>query len=112
MYGRAEPIRMLLNHAGIEFEDVRVDYNDWQEIKKQSDFRDFFEFGQMPVLERNGKFYAQSYAILRMLGKEFGYYPNDPEDMWFVDSTIMAEHDLLEAFWDVTYVFKTDPEHR
>lgn len=40
----------------------------------------------MPVLERDGKVYAQSGAILKLLGAELGYYPTDAEDVYQVDA--------------------------
>ena len=54
VYGRAEPIRMLLAHAKIEYEDVRLDHEQQQKLKAEGKF----EFGQVPVLEIDGKTYA------------------------------------------------------
>jgi len=31
--GLAEPIRLLLSYAGIEFVDERIDKNDWPKLK-------------------------------------------------------------------------------
>jgi hypothetical protein len=41
IYGRAEPIRMLLAHAKAEFEDVRLPREEWPKIKADADY----EFG-------------------------------------------------------------------
>jgi len=32
--GRAEPIRLLLNHAGVQFTDKRFNMGEWRENKK------------------------------------------------------------------------------
>lgn len=61
------------------------------------------EFGQLPVLESEGKFYAQSFAILRFLGMKYGYYPQDPLEAWRVDSTLDAINDLLAAFYKAAF---------
>ena len=34
------------------------------------------EYGQLPVLEKDGEFLIQSNAILRLLGREYRYYPS------------------------------------
>ena len=56
VYGRAEPLRMLLNHAKVEFEDVRINRPDWPQFKEAN--AEKLEFGQAPVLEDHGKFLA------------------------------------------------------
>jgi glutathione S-transferase len=50
LYGRAEGIRMLLNHAKVEFEDVRLSPEDFGKLKNEGKF----EFGQVPALEVDG----------------------------------------------------------
>ena len=45
---------------------------------------------------------TQSYAILRALGIEYGYYPwGDIEKMWICDSTLDAVYDVMPKFSDI-----------
>ena len=90
-YGRAEPIRLLLSHAGVQFDDVRHKMEDWPELKQKSEQ---FELGQLPVLEKDGKNYCQAMAILRYLGASHGYLPEDAEQLYRVDRLM----DLLFDF--------------
>lgn len=53
-YGRAEAIRMLLNLAGVEYEEVNYTFADMPELKASGKL----EFGQLPALEKDGKFLA------------------------------------------------------
>ena len=46
LMGRAEPIRMLLTHAQVEFEDERVSFATFKTMKDNGEL----EFGQLPVL--------------------------------------------------------------
>ncbi|XP_049803132.1 glutathione S-transferase-like isoform X2 [Schistocerca nitens] len=64
--GLAEPIRFLLSYGKIEFEDERCDKDKWQSLKES------MPFGQVPVLEIDGKKLCQSTAICRYLGKQVG----------------------------------------
>ena len=66
-------MRMLMAHAGIEFEDVRISMEAWPEYKPK------MPGGVVPVLEfPNGHMQGQSNTILRFLGQKHGYYPKDP----------------------------------
>ena len=98
-YGKGEAIRMLLAHAKVEFEDVTYTFETVADVKASGNL----EFGQLPAVEIDGKWYAQSNSILRMLGKKYGYYPEDAYQSWRVDSTIDAVGDLLNAFYKANF---------
>ena len=105
LYGRGEPIRMLLDHAGVKFEENKISFADWPALKASGKF----EFGQLPCLEwKDGTQMTQTYAILRALGIEYGYYPwGDFEKMWICDSTIDAIYDVFPKFTDI-FMASTD----
>ena len=58
VFGRAEALRMLLTHAKVGYENVNYGDSEgahsWSEAKASGKF----EFGQLPAVEGNGKFYA------------------------------------------------------
>jgi len=64
--GRAEPARMLFAYKGVKYEDCRIERDKWPELKSK------MPFGQIPVLEVDGKVLSQSQAINRYLGRTFG----------------------------------------
>jgi glutathione S-transferase len=74
MGGRAEPIRLALHYAGVQFEDVRLTGAEFGEKKAAG----YFKFGQVPVVEIDGKQFAQSAALLTWAGKHSDLYPQDP----------------------------------
>uniref|UniRef100_H2ZLT1 glutathione transferase n=1 Tax=Ciona savignyi TaxID=51511 RepID=H2ZLT1_CIOSA len=63
--GRAEVIRLLFAQAGVELEDIRINFEEWPARKHE------MPFGQMPVLEVDGKKICQSAAIGRYVAREF-----------------------------------------
>ena len=73
LYVRGEGVRMLLNHAGVPFEDKRVEFPDWPALKPT------MPGNQLPALQlKDGRLLGQSKAILRFVGMKHGYYPDDP----------------------------------
>jgi len=106
LYARAEPIRLLLTHAKVSFEDVRYSFEDAEKLKQTG----ILEFGQMPVLEIDGKFYAQSISIMRYLGVQHGYYSNDSIEGWKIDSIIDGLLDLQQKYWKA--YFESDAEKK
>ena len=107
IYGRAESIRFLLSHAKVEYENVLINGEVLKELKESGKL----EFGQVPMLEtEDGKNLVQSWAILRFLGRKYGYYPEDPETAWKIDSTIDAVEDYLNAYFKVN--FEKDEEKK
>jgi len=64
--GRAEPSRLILAQAGVDYEDIRIEREDWPKHKSK------MPCGQLPVLNYNGVEISQSMAIARFLANEFG----------------------------------------
>ncbi|KAH7696718.1 Nagst-1 protein [Aphelenchoides avenae] len=69
--GLGEPIRMILNYAKQPFEDVRVPFDAIKALKPN------LPYGQVPLLEVDGKPLAQSFAIYRYLARQFGLAGKD-----------------------------------
>jgi glutathione S-transferase len=64
--GRAEAIRLLFAQAEIPYDDVRIEKEQWPDLKPKT------PFGQLPILEEDGKILSQSQAIATYLAKKFG----------------------------------------
>ncbi|KAI3379109.1 hypothetical protein SNEBB_011456 [Seison nebaliae] len=80
--GKAEIIRYILYYNNVEFEDVRFAREDWA-----TKYKSQMPFGQVPVLDMDGKKYAQSGAIARYLGNKYNLLGKDElekleVDMW------------------------------
>lgn len=83
-----EPIRFLLSYGGLEFEDKRIPKGQWPTVKPT------MPYGQMPILEHNGKIAHQSIAICRYLAKQVKLIgKNDWEDLE-IDATVDTINDL------------------
>ena len=64
VYARAEPLRMALSYAKVDYEDIRVTREQFAKMKEEGKL----EFGQLPVIEKDGKFFGQSSSLLRFIG--------------------------------------------
>jgi len=67
--GRAEPIRMLLFFADIDYEDTRFPGSEWPAIKATT------PLGVVPVMKIDGKQYCQSQSLIRYAAKLADWYP-------------------------------------
>lgn len=87
--GRAEAIRLALLHAGVEFEDKRIQFQDWPGMKPS------IRWGGLPSLElASGATLMQSHSILRFVGRETALYPTDPLEAQKVDELLDAVEDI------------------
>jgi prostaglandin-H2 D-isomerase / glutathione transferase len=76
--GAAEPVRLAFALSGTPYEDHRIKFPDWPQLKPT------MPFGTLPVLTVDGgPMHAQSGALLRWAGKTFS-------------STLYPDHKLLE----------------
>lgn len=86
--GIAEPIRLALAIGNIDFEDKRVEFADWPEVKKT------MPFGQMPLYMEGDVTLTQQTAILRHVGRKVGLYPSCPLKAAYVDRALDSIKDM------------------
>ena len=90
LFARAEPTRMMLTKAGVEFEDIRVTGDSWKELKSS----DKLEYGQIPMVElEDGTRLCQQRAIEGYFSATLGFNCTDPMAIY------TTEH-ILSLFWD------------
>lgn len=69
---RGEECRLALFLAGVEFDDNRINFPTWAELKPKT------PYGSLPTFEIEGRgMLAQSNAILVYIGREHGLHPRD-----------------------------------
>ncbi|MEJ2128585.1 MAG: glutathione S-transferase family protein [Woeseiaceae bacterium] len=87
--GRAEPVRIAFHAAGIEFEDVRISFDEFMKC------RDEMRFRCAPTLIIDGVEVTQSNSMLRYVGKKAGLYPGDELQALYCDEAMAAVEDML-----------------
>lgn len=93
--GRAEPIRIAFHAAGIDFDDKRIPFPEFAQMRSTT------RFNSIPVLEIDGAQVSQSNAISRYVGKMADLYPQDDMQALYCD-------EVLDALEDVNhYVVRT-----
>ncbi|XP_047521484.1 glutathione S-transferase 2-like [Pieris napi] len=97
-----ESVRLLLAYGGQDFEDKRISEEDWPAFKPST------PFGQMPVLEIDGKAYAQSTALSRYLGRKYGLSGANAEEDLEIDQNVDFANDVRAKAATVEY--ETDEE--
>lgn len=89
--GRGELARLVLNYAGVPFEDYRFEMADWPAIKPK------MPFGQVPVLEVDGKMLAHSHTIARYLARQHGLAGQNDWEQSTADMYVDCIYDLHGA---------------
>jgi glutathione S-transferase len=104
--GRAEPIRNALRISGIPFEDRRLKFPEFVELRASG----AFPLGSVPVLEVDGLRIAQTAAILRYVARigDTTLYPTDPLAALRVDSALDSLNDTLSGAM-LPSLFERDP---
>lgn len=86
---RGEEVRLALTIAGLEFDDNRIDRETFGTLKHN------LPFALLPVLEIEGRgAFGQTNAILRLVGRLHGLYPEEPFDAARHDAVMDAVEDL------------------
>lgn len=93
--GRAEPTRLALAIGGYEFEDERVTFEEFGEIRETG----VYPFKSLPVMIVDGETYAESDAMLRYAGKLSGLYPKDARAAMKVDMILSVLETITTALF-------------
>uniref|UniRef100_A0A914V4A5 glutathione transferase n=1 Tax=Plectus sambesii TaxID=2011161 RepID=A0A914V4A5_9BILA len=95
---RAEPARFLFHLAGVPYEDVRIEREDWPNHKEE------MPWGQIPVLEVDGKKLGQTAAIYQYLANQFGYNGKSDWETAQVQELIGSVEDVFNAMHPIFMV--------
>lgn len=87
--GRAEPVRIAFHAAGIEFEDNRIAFPEFAEMRGRT------RFNSVPVLEIDGAAVTQTNGMCRYVGSLGGLYPKDALQALYCDEALGAVEELL-----------------
>ncbi|MCA3572708.1 MAG: glutathione S-transferase family protein [Aestuariivirga sp.] len=86
---RGEEVRLALVIAGVAFDDNRISRDAFATIKPE------LPFGSLPIFEVAGKgTLAQTNAILRLIGRLYGLYPDDPWEAARHDAVLESCEDM------------------
>nr|QST14964.1 GSTsigma1e protein [Diaphanosoma celebensis] len=102
MRARGELSRLIFAHANVPYEDCRYEMSEWAEQKSK------MPFGQLPVLEVDGKMLAQSHTMGRYLARKFGLAGKDEWEQAQADMYVDCVNDIMNAAR--ASVMETDPE--
>ncbi|KAE9552229.1 hypothetical protein FO519_004573 [Halicephalobus sp. NKZ332] len=86
--GLGETARLMFHYAGVEFTDKKVTPEQWAAMKPLT------PYGQLPILEVDGKQLAQSSAIYRFLANKFGLGGSDEWEAAQLDSLVFMMADF------------------
>lgn len=101
--GFAESIRLAFHIGGIPFEDCRIKYDSWKDLKSS------IPFGQLPVLEIDGDIVTQSSALLHYAGTIAKIHPADPMQALKIDEICGIVTDLR---WKIAGSIQEEDEAR
>jgi len=87
--GRAELSRLIFAYAGQKFQDVRIEREQWPELKETMPFK------QLPVLEVDGELLTQSHTIARYLARTFKIAGRNDLEAAQADAYIDIIYDML-----------------
>ncbi|XP_060876817.1 glutathione S-transferase-like [Metopolophium dirhodum] len=91
-----EPIRFLLSYLNIDFEDNRIEVEQWPSVKHT------IPYGKVPLLEIDGKVLNQSTAICRYLAKKANLAGSDDWESLLIDIAVDNFQDFrlsIISYW-------------
>ncbi|XP_066936527.1 glutathione S-transferase-like [Clytia hemisphaerica] len=107
--GRGEVIRLLYKHAGADFEDKRISFQDYGQNYKTNAEECPLAF--LPVLTTScGKKISQTTAIIRYVANELKLFGKNNVEQALIDLTIVSNKELSDKAIDIVFSQKSDEE--
>jgi len=103
---RGEITRLLLAHAGVEYEDERIS-PPWENSENWMALKPHTPWGTLPILEYDGVRIGQSVAIARFLANKFGLAGKSNLEKAQADEIVDVIQDLINA-WGKVYFSKDE----
>ena len=98
--GIGEPIRLLLTVGGISFDDLRYGID---EFAAMHELKARLPFGQIPALEVDGVFLAQTDSLTRFAAKLADLYPIDAVQAARSDMIVAYQADIQSAIAKMSF---------
>merc|ERR1711887_107285 len=88
---RGEIIRLVFAAGKKNFEDVRITFEQWPAVKETT------PLGSLPMMEINGKTYAQGIALASYAARECGLYGANNLENLVIDVIAQTREDMMIA---------------
>lgn len=113
--GRAEPVRLMLELAGVPYEYEGVPTKVWPTAEGKQRFLASTPLGQLPILHDGDFSLCQSTAIYKYVARKVGLYGTNLKEDARIDEVTETAGDILfdlgTLFWDPRFAERR-PEHR
>lgn len=111
--GRGQVVRLLWIDAGIAFDDVRYNNDEYPEYKRTK-IAEMNPNATIPVVELNGRILVQSYAMLRHFARLLGKYEgeNEEERYWADAMCDLTIDCMLSPFSPESASIRREKENR
>ncbi|CAL8122953.1 unnamed protein product [Orchesella dallaii] len=106
--GLAEPIRIILAYGGEKFEEVRVPIVFPPSLPEE--VRNKCTWGQVPLVEFEGKKLSQSLAITRYFARKHNLVPKDDFEAALCDEYVDACRDFMNLWTPIVHLIAKKEE--
>ncbi len=86
--GRAEPARLAMAMGGVDYEDDRISFEEFEKMRGST------PFNSVPTMEIDGRVITQCNAINRYVGRLTDLYPTDAFQALLCDEAMEAVEDV------------------
>ena len=100
-FGRVDPIRFLLYHNEVDFDDVAVSFEEWGQRKASGQGG---EFNCLPIVTVDGNEMGQTNAVLRSLGTKYHCYdPTNADSAYLIDVIVDTYTEMFDSTAPILY---------